>query len=47
MMLPPGVGLVIIFDKNGRETRFDPLHLVATKEGLEKSKRKWQAFTLI
>ena len=32
MWMPPGIGLVIVFDKKGRETRIDPLHVVAIDE---------------
>ena len=39
MMMPPGIGLIIVFDKKGHETRIDPLHVVAIEEDLRKSKR--------
>ena len=32
MFMPPGFGLVIVFSKHGRETRIDPLHVVAIEE---------------
>lgn len=32
MMVPPGVQLIIVFSKGGRETRIDPLHVVAIEE---------------
>ena len=32
MMMPPGMGLIIVFGKKGDETRIDPLHVVAIEE---------------
>jgi hypothetical protein len=31
-MAPPGIGLVIVWDRKGRELRIDPLHIVAIEE---------------
>ncbi len=32
MFMPPGIGLIIVFNRKGRETRIDPLHVVAIEE---------------
>ena len=32
MSMPPGFGLIIVFERHGRETRIDPLHVVAIEE---------------
>jgi hypothetical protein len=32
MSMPPGFGLIIVFEKGGRETRIDPLHILAIEE---------------
>lgn len=39
MMMPPGMGLIIVFDKRGGETRIDPLHVVAIEEAAPKKAR--------
>ncbi len=39
MMMPPGFGLIIVFDKKGRETRIDPLHVVAIEEAPPKKSK--------
>jgi hypothetical protein len=39
MMMPPGIGLVVVFDRKGRETRIDPLHVVAIEETPPKKSR--------
>jgi hypothetical protein len=38
MFMPPGFGLIIVFNKKGRETRIDPLHVVAIEESSKSSK---------
>ncbi|MCW5551558.1 MAG: hypothetical protein KIS67_05250 [Verrucomicrobiae bacterium] len=32
MMMPPGIGLIIAYSKNGVVTQIDPLHVVAIEE---------------
>jgi len=34
MSMPPGFGLIVVFEKGGRQTRIDPLHVVAIEEVL-------------
>jgi hypothetical protein len=38
MFMPPGFGLIIVFNKKGRETRIDPLRVVAIEESSKSSK---------
>jgi hypothetical protein len=32
MMMPSGIGLIIVYSRNGVITRIDPLHVVAIEE---------------
>jgi hypothetical protein len=39
MAMPPGLGAFVVFDKNGGESRIDPLHVVAIEDRVGKKSK--------
>ena len=39
MWMPPGIAIILVADRKGKEIRIDPLHVVAIEEGVSKAKR--------